>query len=138
MSGARKQKEEKLRKLIPEGGFLKTTSRPSSPMPRDKRSALIRRGNELFNQGRYDLAKRIFITTGYSDGLIRLGDMHYEKRDALEALRMYRLAPQKQKVDSMVEKMAWIIQSWLNECQEGHGDGRRDKKGAGGGPAQHS
>ena len=119
MSGARDQKEEKLLKLIPEDGFLKVTSGSGAALSREKRSALIRKGNELFNQGKYDLAKRIFITTGYSDGLIRLGDLYSKRRDSLEALRMYRMAPQKSKVDSMVENMAWIIQSWLHESQEG-------------------
>ena len=112
-------KREKLLKMIPDEGFIKTTSDRRASLSPDQRSALIRKGNELFNQGKYDVAKRIFITTGYSDGLIRLGDLYYKKHKCLEAFRMWSMAPHKKKVNYMVESMAWIVRSWLKESKEG-------------------
>jgi hypothetical protein len=110
---------EKLAEMIPREGFIKTASPTSQAMPKEKRTALIRRGNEFFNKGDIDTARRIYMTTGYKAGLIRLGDYYYEKKQALEAFRMYKMATFNRSVNSMVEKMAMIISSWLNENKEG-------------------
>ncbi|MFW5738253.1 MAG: hypothetical protein ACOCYX_05020, partial [Spirochaetota bacterium] len=53
-------------------GFIKTSRRQGPELSAEQRSALIRRGNELFNKGSIDQAKRVFITTRYTDGLIRI------------------------------------------------------------------
>jgi hypothetical protein len=79
---------------------------------------LIRKGNDLFNQKQYDLAKKIFMTTGYSDGLIRLGDVYMNQNLPLEAFRMYWLAPDRKKVDVMLEKTVGIIKKWLKEGEQ--------------------
>ncbi len=89
-------------------GFLKTVT-PS------QRSALIRKGNELFNAGEFETAKRIFITTSYSDGLIRMGDYYRKKGEPLEALKMYRIAPARKKLDLLLEETAEILRGWLTE-----------------------
>ncbi len=89
-------------------GFLKTVT-PS------QRSALIRKGNELFNAGEFETAKRIFITTSYSDGLIRMGDHYRKKGEPLEALKMYRIAPARKKLDLLLEETAEILRGWLTE-----------------------
>jgi tetratricopeptide (TPR) repeat protein len=94
-------------------GFIKTGSR--AEIPGDQRAALIRRGNEFFNAGKYEEAKRIFLTTRYTDGLMRLGDYYYKKQDTLEAFRMYWLAPDHRKTDYLVERMAAVVRSWLKE-----------------------
>ena len=107
-------KEEILKKL-PKKGFLKISESETVAMPKDKRVALIRKGNEFFNQREYDLAKKIFLTTGYTDGLIRLGDYYYEEKMVLEAFRMYWLAPYPKKVNAMIEKTAAIVKEWLKE-----------------------
>ena len=114
-----RDKREKLLKMIPDEGFIKTTSDQRASLSSEKRSALIRKGNELFNQGKYEVAERIFVTTGYSDGLIRLGDLYYKNHKCLEAFRMWSLAPHKKKANYIVESMAWIIRSWLEESKEG-------------------
>jgi hypothetical protein len=107
-------KKEDMLKHIPKEGFLKLT-RDKVELPEDKRMALIRKGNDLFNGGRTDLAKKIFLTAGYNDGLVRLGDRYIEEKKPLEAFRMYWLARHAAKKDGLVEKMSWIIRQWLHE-----------------------
>ncbi len=109
------EKVEELLKKMPREGFLKVSKNETEKLDSDKRIALIRKGNELFNKGEIELAKRIFITTGYSDGLIRIGDLYMEQNLPLEAFRMYYMAPYPQKVSEMLEKMAAIVKKWLKE-----------------------
>jgi hypothetical protein len=101
----------------PEAGFFVRGTGQSPPMPAEKRAALIRKGNELFNQGNFPVAKRIFLTTGYGDGLIRIGDYHYKQKEFLEAFRLYRLANEKMKSDELIEKMVFVIREWLDPGQ---------------------
>ncbi len=55
-----------------------------------ERLLLIRKGNELFNNGNIDKAAKIFVTTAYKDGLIRVGDYYYfQKKDPIKALYFY-------------------------------------------------
>lgn len=101
-------------KKIPEGGFLKLTSDPGS-LPPKTRAALIRKGNELLNQGKHDLARRVFLTAGYADGLVRVGEAYDKLGSPLEAFRMYWIAKHRKKVDPAVEKMAGVVRRWLAE-----------------------
>jgi hypothetical protein len=103
-----------LRKLPP-GGFLKSTADSTAPLPREKRAALIRKGNELFNKGDITLAQRIFVTTRYSDGLIRLGDHFVKAGKPLDALQAYWIAPAPDKAAVLVEKIAQVMKQWLSE-----------------------
>ena len=109
---------EELLKKIPQEGFLKISESRSAEMSKEQRVALIRKGNDLFNQKKYDLAKRIFLTTGYSDGLIRLGNLYMGQNMPLEAFRMYYLAPDRKKVDALLEKTVEIIKKWLKEGEQ--------------------
>ncbi|HUV08355.1 MAG TPA: hypothetical protein VMX75_11540 [Spirochaetia bacterium] len=114
-----KERAEKLLDLLPKEGFIKLTGGVNKKLTKEQKTALIRKGNDLFNRGNIDLAKRIFMTTGYSDGLMRLGDYYYKKNQVLEAFRMYHLAPSKRSIEHMVEKMASVVRTWLNETKEG-------------------
>jgi len=108
-------REELLRRL-PKEGFLKiTAAKPAAPssLADGERVALIRKGNELFNLKKYELARKIFMTTGYSDGLIRLGDLYLKESKPLEAFRMYLLAPDRKKVEAMLEKSVGVLRHWL-------------------------
>ncbi len=109
------KKKEELLKKVPQEGFLKVAIEEPVALPKDKRALLIRKGNELFNQDKIELAKKIFLTTGYTDGLIRLGDYYLGKNMALEAFRMYWLAPYPKRVNWMLERMVLITQEWLKE-----------------------
>jgi len=102
-------------KKLPSGGFLKVTGEKPAPLTSEQRAALIRKGNQLFNKGQFGLAQRIFITTKYSDGLIRMGDHHAKGGKPLEALQAYWLAPAPDKIAPLVEKIALVMKQWLAE-----------------------
>lgn len=106
--------KEKHPASIPEGDFLKITKSDAVIDPAQK-TALNRKGNQLLNEGKADIAKRIFLTTGYSDGLIRTGNYYKKNNDFLEALKMYHIAPDRYQKDELIEKFASVLQIWLNE-----------------------
>ncbi|MBN1525657.1 MAG: hypothetical protein JW904_14355 [Spirochaetales bacterium] len=107
-------KKEDVLKNIPKEGFLKLAEE-TIDIPDAKRVVLIRRGNELFNRGEFELAQKVFLTTQYSDGLVRIGDRYISEHKPLEAFRMYWLAHDKKKKDALVQKMASVIKNWLKE-----------------------
>lgn len=93
--------------------FIKITEKPVEGLTSEQKVLLNRKGNVLFNEGQIENAKRIFITTGYSDGLTRVGDIYMEKKDELLALKMYLLAHNKSKSEPIIEKMANVISTLL-------------------------
>ncbi len=108
------EKYESVLNNIPREGFIKlSTEQPDGLSSADK-AALIRKGNVFFNSGEYEKAKRIFITTGYTDGLIRIGDLYLKQGDPIEAMRMYWLAPAPDKIESWIGKAAGIISRWMD------------------------
>ena len=92
--------------------FIKVTS--PSPVEGSQKAALNRKGNQMFNSGNVEGARRIFLTTGYSDGLSRVGDIYKSKNRPLEALQMYWLAPDKTKAGPLIEQLAGILQGLLH------------------------
>ncbi len=112
------EKGTRLRDDLAAPGFLKTNRGPTGQLSAQQRTMLIRKGNELYNRGRIDEAKRIFLTTGYTDGLIRVGDYYLQRREPLEAFRMYWLAPERHKSEYLIERMAAVVRSWLKESQD--------------------
>ncbi len=77
----------------------------------EKKALLNRKGNEFFNTGDIESARRIYITTGYSDGLSRVGDVYVSKGRELDALKLYWLAHNKRKADPLIQKLARIIET---------------------------
>jgi hypothetical protein len=77
--------------------------------------SLNRRGNALFNEGDVEGARRIFITTGYSDGLCRIGDYYQSKGRLLDALKMYWIAPDRGKSEPIIIRLSEIIRNLMNE-----------------------
>ncbi len=102
-------------KKLPSGGLLKINAERKAPLAKDKRAALIRKGNELFNKGEIALAQRIFLTTRYSDGLIRIGDRLLKGGEPLEALKMYWIAPAPDKTAAVIGQIAQVMHHWLSE-----------------------
>jgi hypothetical protein len=102
-------------KKLPSGGLLKIQGEIPASLGGEKRAALIRKGNELFNKGEFNLAEKIFITTRYSDGLIRMGDHYRKEGKPLKALQAYWLAPAPDKSAAIVEQMAQVMKQWLSE-----------------------
>jgi len=89
-----------------------------SPVKGAEKAALNRKGNQKFNEGDIEGARRIFLTTGYSDGLSRVGDFYKTNNKRLDALRMYWLAHDKNKSEPIIEQTAFLIQSLLNDDSE--------------------
>jgi hypothetical protein len=102
-------------KKLPPSGFLKVTRENPAQLTQENRAALIRRGNDFFNRGDTDLARRIFLTTGYSDGLIRVGDRLVLSGRPLDALAAYWAAPCPEKVELLVGRMSGVVRQWLKE-----------------------
>lgn len=96
-------------------GFIKVTDLPVGSLSSQQRVMLNRKANALFNDGKIEMAERIFITTGYSDGLTRCGDTYAEKNEYIKALRLYLLAHNKRKSDPLIEKIAGIVSTMLKE-----------------------
>ncbi|GBU29083.1 hypothetical protein R84B8_02647 [Treponema sp. R8-4-B8] len=96
-----------------QNAFIKV-SEPSPVVGADK-AMLNRKGNQKFNDGDIEGAKRIFITTGYSDGLSRVGDYYKSKDKPLEALKMYWMAHDRTKAQPLIENLASLLQGVLHE-----------------------
>ncbi|MDR2397438.1 MAG: hypothetical protein LBD74_01605, partial [Spirochaetaceae bacterium] len=71
--------------------FTKTTQ--GFKIDSAQKAALNRKGNMLYNAGDIEGAKKIFLTTGYSDGISRIGDYYKSQDRYVDALRMYWIAP---------------------------------------------
>ncbi len=96
-------------------GFIKVTDQPVGTLNSEQKVILNRKGNILFNEGRIEEARRIYTTTGYSDGLTRVGNLYLEKNESLKALKQYILAHNKTKAEPIYEKIAQVISCVLKE-----------------------
>lgn len=93
--------------------FIKVTDNPVQGLSDQQKVTLNRKANVLFNEGKFDMAERIFITTGYSDGLTRVGDKYAEKNEYFKALRLYILAHNKRKSEPLIEKISQTVSVML-------------------------
>jgi hypothetical protein len=96
--------------------FIKTVAKPA--IDDSQKAALNRKGNILYNSGDIEGARRIFLTTGYSDELIRVGDYYKSKGRALDALRMYWIAPDHNKAEPIIMRLSEIIQNLISEEED--------------------
>jgi hypothetical protein len=106
--------KEQMNQVNKNQGFIKVTDAPVGGLTSEQKAILNRKGNVLFNQGEIDSARRLFITTGYSDGLSRVGDYYAQQNKELQALKLYWLAHNKRKSDPIIQKMATLISTLLN------------------------
>ncbi len=96
-------------------GFIKTVRPKTIQVKSSEKAALIRKGNQLLNSGDVEMARKIFLSLGYSDGIIRIGDYYYNNADYAEAWRMYKIAPAPDKAAQMTELMANILVKWMED-----------------------
>jgi hypothetical protein len=101
--------------MVAPKGFIRTGTLAPAQISKEQKVQLLRRGNELFNQGKFDLAERIFVTLHYSDGLTRLGDLFYKQGNFQKAAIMYQKAPSPQKFQAVCKQMAEVVRIWLSE-----------------------
>lgn len=100
---------------IPDGVFFKETELRNDSLVPQQKVALNRKGNALFNEGKVEQAKRIYLCTGYTQGLIQVGDYYVDQGKPLDALKLYKVAPAPDKVEFWVEKMALVIRDMIEE-----------------------
>jgi hypothetical protein len=96
--------------------FIKTTK--TLPLDGSQKAALNRKGNVLYNSGDIEGARRIFLTTGYSDGLSRIGDYYKSQGRLVDALRMYWIAPDKTKTDPIIMQLSGFLQDLIHEGED--------------------
>jgi hypothetical protein len=96
--------------------FLKTTAGPA--VGSAEKATLNRKGNISFNMGDIESARRIFLTTGYSDGLSRCGDYYQSRGRAIDALKMYWLAHDRNKAEQIIMGLSVVIRRSINEEQK--------------------
>jgi tetratricopeptide (TPR) repeat protein len=94
-------------------GFIRETSNGQLNINSQQKVTLIRKANELFNQGKIEESKKIFLTLRYTDGIVRLGNYYYQKKRFAEALRMYAHAPESGRLQAMAPEIAKVIRIWL-------------------------
>jgi hypothetical protein len=100
--------------------FVKTTKVPA--LDGKLKVALNRKGNILYNSGDIEGAKRIFLTTGYSDGLSRIGDSYKSEGRLLDALRMYWIAPDHTKSEPIIMQLSVLLKDLIHEEEKDHPD----------------
>ncbi|MBQ3671631.1 MAG: hypothetical protein II921_09195 [Treponema sp.] len=94
-------------------GFIKVTDKPVQTLSSEQKALLNRKGNVLFNEGKIIEACRIFVTTGYSDGLTRVGDFYLKKNQDLDALKYYILAKNRRKQEVVFERLAKLLSALI-------------------------
>ena len=117
--GSRKKIEENFTQALEQqkipDGFIKVTDNPVSGLSPEQKVILNRKANMMFNSGNVEDARRIFITTGYSDGLTRVGNYYMNKNESLKALKVYHLAHNKRDSEPIYESIAKLISTLLEE-----------------------
>jgi hypothetical protein len=98
-----------------EQGFVKTTA---ASVEGTQKAVLNRKGNALFNSGRIEEARRIFLTTHYSDGITRIGDYYKSTGKVLDALKMYWIAPDRSKAEPLIMQLSEIIRQFIHEEEQ--------------------
>lgn len=81
-----------------------------------ERVAYIRRGNELFNNGKYKEAETIFMLTNYRDGILRIANRYYyELRKPLVALKYYYKINAREKIEEIKERMLFALKRLIRD-----------------------
>lgn len=81
-----------------------------------ERVELIRKGNQLFNEGKIEDAGKIFLATNYKDGLVRVGDHYlYQEKKFFKAFFYYKKANYTRRLEEIYKKWAEVIHFLLEE-----------------------
>ena len=103
------------------------------------RSALVRKGNELFNQKDIEGAYRCYLTASYFGGIEKVADYYnFEKKNIIKAMQLYRLIIKedsnlggnvraKQKLDKLSESIVKVLRKWLKEDETFNQNKNNDK-----------
>jgi len=86
-------------------------------MDQNERVLLIRKGNELYNQKKYDEAIKLFLKAEYMDGIMRVADYYYyDLKQPLSALKFYRLINRKDRIDEINARIMYAFNRMLSEA----------------------
>lgn len=103
------------------------------------RSALVRKGNELFNQKDIEGAYRCYLTASYFGGIEKVADYYnFENKNVIKAMQLYRLIIKedsnlggnvraKQKLDKLSESIVKVLRKWLKEDETFNQNKNNDK-----------
>ncbi|MEN2997796.1 MAG: hypothetical protein ABDH28_01985 [Brevinematia bacterium] len=81
-----------------------------------ERVELIRKGNQLFNEGKIEEAGKIFLATDYKDGLVRVGDHYfYQEKKFFKAFFYYKKANYPKRLSEIYKRWAEVIHFLLEE-----------------------
>lgn len=85
-------------------------------MDSQERAALIRKGNELFNEGKINEAMKLFVRTNYGDGIMRIADLYfYDKKQPLIALRFYRMINRRDRIEEIYSRMMFAFKKMITQ-----------------------
>lgn len=91
------------------------------------RSALIRKGNELFNKKDIEGAYRCYLTASYFGGIEKIADYYnFDKKNIIKAMQLYKFILKedsnlggnvraKQKLDILAQSVVKVLRKWLKE-----------------------
>lgn len=96
-------------------GFIRLTDNPARGLTPEQKAILNRKANIMFNNGNINDARRIYTTTGYSDGLTRVGDYFMDNNMSLKALKQYYLAHNKRKAEPIYSDIAKVISKLIEK-----------------------
>ncbi len=83
-----------------------------------ERTEAIRRGNQLFQEGKIREAASVFVKHDYQDGLIRMGDYYlFEQNDLIAAVKFYKKAEYRKGIDSVAQKIVPVLRKWLSSSE---------------------
>lgn len=86
-------------------------------MDQNERVLLMRKGNELFNEKKYDEAIKLFLKAEYMDGIMRVADFYYyDLKQPLTALKFYRLINRKDRIDEINARIMYAFNRLLSEA----------------------
>lgn len=85
-------------------------------MDKSEKVQLIRKGNELFNEGNVYQALQIFVKTEYRDGILRAADyLYYDQKQPLAALKFYQMIKRQDRVDEIYGRMMFAFSKLVKE-----------------------
>lgn len=89
-----------------------------------ERVEYIRKGNELFNNGKFKEAEALFMLANYKDGILRIANRYYyELKKPLIALKFYYKIGAKEKIEEIRERMLFAFKKLIgpnfNQTQKG-------------------
>ncbi|MFW5799171.1 MAG: hypothetical protein ACOCV8_00025 [Spirochaetota bacterium] len=85
-------------------------------LTQSERIEYIRKGNELFNKGKYKEAEQLFMAANYRDGILRIANRYfYELKKPLVALKFYYKIGAKERVEEIKERMIFALRKLMKE-----------------------